>query len=1048
MGTMHRTLILLALLLLPVRSATGEPKDQAEAVIPLLELLTTNEDSLSLRAAARQLAADRAPSEALADYAKLMIPTTGREDPVALAGYAMKNLGEYIALHPAEFPKGLPDISGFDRQRQLGPLFNTLLPGSWQADPILQRLDALKPILNESWLAAAARCGAFDFHHLARSHRGELPMMLKAYQESGDEVGLIRLGEALGRYAEPARGIDPDGFTTRTLSLLLAGAFGVQEPTSTGNLALVETALAWSRAHPDLPNGLLEIRGGRSSLCWFEAGELWQRGERSAALALLFSRKHRNAWPVASFVNSLLLRANPSGDEAVALIRNIPTGILSVCAEQLLDNDATDSSVMLALWMIPEFHSRSDRTTGQWIHYSMDSAGKTALRWWLAGRNDDACRLLQEAFFNLRAPEHNDDLLRFAAVARAFGKEASVMDELEGRAGVSSYPDLTLHKAALLTVAGKHQEALKLACTRPPDDLFYRLLVECEDWNALREIAFGPEPRFKERHRWLCHAAFLNRNAAAARDYFEGLPEKEREQTALLLLLSGNDALCRQRARKWILENPAYASLPYPISLDAFGIWEMAILDDLDAMQVPLAETVLNYLMHLGVTRDKPRTIGILRRLAGYGKLRTRIGGAGSRYFSDRLTWQHRIRAARGLIELGAVAEGCHTLGEISRGGGDRIDSLRDEFRSAGIPARFATNGPDEYLKLAGLELPAATELERQVFLAKTLAGNPVPEAVRRMLGLLERHREQFPLKDASLLLQKLSIALWGVPGAEALRGEAGRVFGFYQPDERQSAFFQRWARPAPWQERFSSHSGIDEKPGNQYDPRGADFRVLDGMAEIRGLIANERMEAAERMFREMQIRILLDEIPRETIHVNTRTNQGSFGVGAEPQPESIPIIAAFCWNLQAPFLRDYALTAWRCGWNSDPRYLAPYLASNGDFREARIAAIEAQHGWGSNDMKIIRMLPAIDGLAHASQGRVEAALDRLDVCMNLHPFDPTPGMAILNAFKRRGDAAAVQSAAARIRDYWQDRQREYPDSPQVREAGHYWLGELERSQR
>jgi hypothetical protein len=1047
MGTMHRTLILLVfpLLAFPVRSATGETKDQAEAVIPLLDLLTSGEDSLSLRAAARQLAAERPPSEALADYAKLLIPALGREDPVALAGYAMKNLGEYIALHPAEFPNGLPDISGFDRQRQLGLLFDMLLPGSWQSEPIIKRLDALDPILNASWLAAAARCGAFDFHHLVRAHRGELPMMLLAYQESGDETGIIRLGEALGRYAEPAPGIDPDGFTTRSLALLLAGAFGVQESRSTANFKLVETALDWSRSHPDLANELLELRGGNSSLCWFEAGVLWERNEHKAALALLFSRKHRNAWPVASFVNSLMLRADPSGDEAAALIRVIPTGILAVCAEQLLDNDSSDASVMLALWMIPEYHSRSDRTTGQWIHYSMDEARKTALRWWLAGRRDDACRLLQEAFFNLRAPEHSDDLLRFAAIARAFGKEAFVMNELDRRARIPAYPPLTLHKAALLTVAGNHQEALQLARSRPPDDLFYRLLVECEDWDALREIAFGPEPRFKERHRWLCHAAFLNRDAAAARDYFMGLPEKEKEQTALLLLLSGNDELCRQHARKWILESPGYTSLPYPLSLDAFGVWELAILDDLDAMQVPLAETVMNYLMHVGMTRDKPGTIGILNRLAAAGKLRTKIGGAGSRYFSDRLTWQHRIRAARGLIDLGAVADGCRALEEIAQGGGGGVDSLREEFRSACIPARFATNGVAEYLKLAELELPAAKELERQVFLAKTLAGIPVPEAVRRMLGLLERHQGQFPFKDGSLLLQKLSIALWGVPGAEALRVEAERVFAFYQPDDRQTSFFQRWARPAPWQERFSSHSGIDEKPGDRYDPRGADFRVLDGMAEIRGLIANQRMEAAEKMFREMQIRILLDQLPRETIHVTTRTNQGSYGFGGEPHPESIPIIAAHCWNLQMPFLRDYALTVWRCGWNSDPRYLAPYLASNGDSREARIAAIEAQHGWGSNDMRIIRMLPAFDGLAHASEGRVEAALDRLGVCMNLSPFDPAPGMAILNALKQRGDATAVQSAAARIRDYWKQQQQQYPDSPQVREAGHYWLSELER---
>jgi hypothetical protein len=494
------------------------------------------------------------------------------------------------------------------------------------------------------------------------------------------------------------------------------------------------------------------------------------------------------------------------------------------------------------------------------------------------------------------------------------------------------------------------------------------------------------------------------------------------------------------------VEYPSNSNLPYPISLDVFGIWENAILDDLDVGQAPLAETVMNYLMHVGMTRNKAMTIPILKRLAASGKLRSQIQGSGSRNFSDRLTWLHRMRAARGLIELGAVDDGCRALEEFALGGADRIESLRNEFWSAFLPARFATNGIAEYQTIAGLELPAATTLERHVFLAKNLAAVPVPEAARRMLEWLEKHREQVSVKDASLLLQKISIALWGVPQGEKLRSEAERVFAFYQPDGRQSAFFQRWAGPAPWQDRFVSHTGIDEKPGNLHDPKGPVFRVLDGMAEIRSLLANQRLDAAEAMFHDMQIRILLDQIPRETIHVNTRSNQGSFGVGGEPHPESIPIIAAQCWNLQAPFLREYALTAWRCGWNSDPRYLAPYLASNGDFREARIAAIEYQHGWGSDDLKIIRMLPAIDGLAHASEGRVDAALDRLGVSLNLSPFDPTPGMAILNAFKQRGDADAVQRTSNRIRDYWKHLQQEYPDSPQVREAGHYWLGELERS--
>ena len=189
---------------------------------------------------------------------------------------------------------------------------------------------------------------------------------------------------------------------------------------------------------------------------------------------------------------------------------------------------------------------------------------------------------------------------------------------------------------------------------------------------------------------------------------------------------------------------------------------------------------------------------------------------------------------------------------------------------------------------------------------------------------------------------------------------------------------------------------------------------------------------------------MLLDDLRTVEVDARGRTNRGTWGSSSD-ESLAIPIIAAWCWDLRAPFLRDYALLLWRCGFD-DSRYLVESLARNGDFTEARAAALEHQRDGQPRSLDEIRLLPAIHGLADAAEGKVEPALKRLSVCMDLFPFDPRPGMAILGAFRERGRHDVAERATQRIRDHWQQRLLEHPHSIEVSEGARYWLGELERT--
>lgn len=790
----------------------------------------------------------------------------------------------------------------------------------------------------------------------------------------------------------------------------------------------MSTALIWKNAHPELMTMLEDLRDASSLRLLLMADE-WQRKDFDSALERLTHIKDYEEWQSASFLNSLMLQTDMTDAEVLDIARRLTTGVLVSSIGQLTDDDIPgNKEARLAVLMMPEFHSRKDRSKDQWIPFSMAKAKKIALRQWSDGKEQDAYRLLEEVFFNCGS-DRCADLIQFAAIAKACGKLNDAMTELESRATQFGYPDFALHKAALLTVTGNFREALPLARAYPDERLFPQLLIKTGAWDELRKIAFGSSPRFREEFQRISNAAFLNRDAASARAYYENLPADSKARNVLFLLLSGNDELCREVASTQFAKAPAYFSLSIPLSLNPFEIWQDAVVDSMKAIKPPAASTFFPFFAHITMTSDCTKTIAILEQLSQQSSPESQ-----------------QFQVAHALIELGAVEQGCRILKSQAPEKNRTDKRMQSKFQSAFIPDHFATNGHSEYLKLAELEFPAATDLERHESLAKLLAGNAPPEACVQVLALLQKHQAKIPLPDASLLLQKLSIALWGEPLTEEIRLEAEKVFSAYHPTEKQSEFFQRWAQAPPWQEKFSVQTKISLEPGIHHDPKSIDFRIIDGMAEVRRLLENNELENAEALFHQLEKRILLSDFPDEEIKVIHQSNQCTASFGSSISAELLPILAAHYWNLDASFLREYSLNTWRREWDTPPEFLVSYLAHSGAFREARIAALELQIDGTPSHLDEIRTLPAIDGLAAASEGQVDAALQYLKVCMNLSPMDPRSGMAILSIFKKNENTQAIQRATTQIRSYWKQQLTQYPHSHQVLEASHYWLSELEKN--
>jgi len=349
-------------LLVPVVAVHAEPVKQGEAVVRLLNLFALRTDALAVANAGKLLSQGASPSVALAADPHAPLSSLGGWNSPDTTRSLARQLGEYVAEHSVEFAGGLPNPSSIQDPLRLEAFFEGLyqptLGVSGSASYFQRDLARLSSLLDDSWLDAAAACGASNIQQLLLTHRGDLRTLLRFYQESKDETSLLVLGETLASYSEAYRQIEPREFHPRTLALLLAGSLGAPNSEPDENLTIVTTAAQWNLEHPGLMDLLRDLRDP-AALSLLEAALLWSK-DRETSMKQLASIHWVSPTTRARLGMELFQNSSLSESEAVPLIRLLPSEMLNGWLKLSKSGEISDRQTKLKEWIATELGSRTD----------------------------------------------------------------------------------------------------------------------------------------------------------------------------------------------------------------------------------------------------------------------------------------------------------------------------------------------------------------------------------------------------------------------------------------------------------------------------------------------------------------------------------------------------------------------------------------------------------------------------------------------------------------------------------------------------------------
>lgn len=347
----------------PPVAVGAEPINQGGAVIRLLNLFASRTDALAVANAGKLLNQGASPVVALAADPHAPLSFLGGWNSPETTRSLARRLGEYVVEHSDEFANGLPSPSALQEPLRLNAFFEGMLQPtlavSGSAEYFQRDLARLSLLLDDSWLGAASACGALNIQHLLFAHRGKLPLLLRSYQESNDEISLTILGETLASYSEAYRQIEPRDFQLRTLALLLAGALGAPQSEPDENLSIVTTAARWTLDHPGLPDALRKLRDP-ASLSLLETTLLWSK-DREKSIRMLATTHWVSTMVRARLAMELFGYSSIPESEAVPLIRLLPSSMLERCLKISKSKNASSHQTELNAWIATELSSRTDK---------------------------------------------------------------------------------------------------------------------------------------------------------------------------------------------------------------------------------------------------------------------------------------------------------------------------------------------------------------------------------------------------------------------------------------------------------------------------------------------------------------------------------------------------------------------------------------------------------------------------------------------------------------------------------------------------------------
>lgn len=352
-----------AALFVPVAAVRAEPINPGEAVVRLLNLFASRTDALAVANAGKLLNQGASPVVALAADPHTPLAFLGGWNSPETTRSLARQLGEYVVQDSNEFSGVLPSPSSIQDPLRLEAFFEGMCQptlGASASSAFFQRdLVRLSVLLDDSWLDAAAACGALNIQQLLVAHRGNLTRLLRSYEESNDEISLIILGETLASYSEAYRQIEPREFKVRTLALLLAGALGAPHSEPDENRTIVTTAVDWTLEHRGLIDELRDLRDP-ASLSLLEAALVWSK-DREESLRMLASIHWVSMMARGHLAMVLFLNSSLSESEVVHLIRLLPSEMLGGCLKFPRSKKTSGHKTKLDEWITTELGSRINK---------------------------------------------------------------------------------------------------------------------------------------------------------------------------------------------------------------------------------------------------------------------------------------------------------------------------------------------------------------------------------------------------------------------------------------------------------------------------------------------------------------------------------------------------------------------------------------------------------------------------------------------------------------------------------------------------------------
>ncbi|MGD9417962.1 MAG: hypothetical protein Q7R22_003415 [Verrucomicrobiota bacterium JB025] len=895
------------------------------------------------------------------------------------------------------------------------------------------------------WLDVAWTEGPVPLYQLTLIRRGQWNDLLLRHEQALTPDAHHKLGALLALRPALRKDLPVALCEPATLRTILDGALQACPYSPASTMEIADLAEDWSRIHP----GLLADAETNSELL-LQLIHRWRTGESEPALTTLLgwifaapvvgqvAPNARERSNLAQFVLFDLLGSDPDADPAKVLTDDRFTQQMLELAFRRITEAGGNSIVrvrcalVLARTLREKFGVENAR-----MRFGSIDAEQLLLDVWLSGGPDadqTTGDFLITALVSGTDPEFRNDA-RFVAALDLLGRTEEALKTLDE---AKPFLPAALHASKrgwLLRTLGRTEQALSQTDQHGDPWLWMTLALEHDDW-------------------LLASRASLNVGADARREVRRAMIATLSADPQLL----GRSSHDRHTAAKLVMgiaesdDDLAAMAGHARIATDL----EKTLGDSLATGQ-PISSMRLNdYVSALDLLPNPERSAAMLHELG--------MANPGSEPHTAAARETHLRNK---LIAAGALARMGHA--------DHAFDVLRSGLKSAPMPAgietwkkaarvgisRQAFHALEALLTLAAHEWPDRDFAAQLDGLASCFAAPAAPDRTAACITLIEKHAGAL---STGALLDALILPLADAGRAGKIPAPLeARVRAWFDhreltaADRKQLAYLlsgYRWQKnsdfPPPPPTNTPRYSS-DPPVGESWNPRAAGFQIIDGVARV-AKVAESDQPAAERLLRDIMIRVLLDDrmMSETDWRIVRLVGRGRHSSSFDTRGAETVLVALEAFGVPPEIssrFMDHASTP-RTGYADADREwrAAKQLAAAGRHRRAvmhfrRFLIIDAESGTDRNtgDLRqvLVRMHRSL-GLIAAADGDWNAVVENLSKLVIFSPFDPQQAAPLLGKIAAHHDPAVRAAAKEAVDRFWRTRRLEMPHSRTYA----YWQGQ------